>query len=94
MGKTSRRKSESVQRQAEELRRQSALIPFHLVFGVAWLLFGIVALVYGFSNQDRGALTAGGAVSFLGVLLLGRAVSVRRKVRAEALRDRDKTAPF
>jgi hypothetical protein len=82
MGKTSRRKSDSGQRRAEALRKENALFPFHLLFGLAWVLFGLVALVYGFRTREQGALAAGGLVTVLGGFLLVRAVTAWRRVRA------------
>jgi len=82
MGKTSRRKSDSGQRRAEAIRKENALFPFHLLFGLAWVLFGLVALVYGFRTREQGALAAGGLVTVLGGFLLVRAVTAWRRVRA------------
>ncbi len=83
MGKTSRRKSTSGQRRAEALRKEEALFPFHLIFGLSWVLFGGVALVYGFRYQDQRALVAGGLVGVLGGFLLVRAIRGWRRFRAQ-----------
>jgi uncharacterized membrane protein YjjP (DUF1212 family) len=82
MGKTSRRKSDSGRRQAKALRKENALLPFHLFFGAAWVIFGFVALGYGFHTREQGALAVGGLVTVLGGVLLIRAVMAWRRVQA------------
>lgn len=83
MGKTSRRKTASLQRETEQLRKQSAMLPFLLIFGGAWLVFGLAALGTGYVRQDPSVYPAGGAIVLLGAIMVVRAILLRRRVLAK-----------
>ena len=84
MGKTSRRKAASREREreTEDLRKKTAMLPFLLIFGAAWLVFGLAALGTGIVRHEGPAMTAGGAICLLGALMLVRALVLRRRVLA------------
>ena len=84
MGKTSRRRSATreLERETEDLRKKTAMLPFLLIFGAAWLVFGLAAVGTGIARQEGPAVTAGGAICLLGALMLARALVLRRRVLA------------
>lgn len=81
--KVQRRQEQETRRHTEGLRRKSAMLPFLLIFGAGWFLFGTACVVQGYLIRDNSWLLAGGTVALIGAGLLVRAALIRRSILVE-----------